>query len=107
VTRKIRPYSDEEGSVVSNMEGKLKGIQRFPPIGNVSLVDWKSMGFKEALKPETQKYINRICQPTVVNICTDFDKIYTDGATSESIRRDLFRIACHLNCSFKRITRRY
>ena len=50
------------------------------------------MGLKYDLKEETQKYINRICQPTVVvvNICKDFEKVYTDGATADSLRHDLW-----------------
>ncbi|KAL7427247.1 hypothetical protein ACHAXM_000762 [Skeletonema potamos] len=81
VTRKIKPYSAEEDYVVSQMAG---------PIPNICLVDWRRMGTKADLKEETQKYINRICQPTVVNICNDFEKVYTDGATSDSVRQDLW-----------------
>ena len=42
------------------------------------------------LSEKIQKYINRICQPTVVNICNDFEKVYTDGATAQSLRQDLW-----------------
>jgi hypothetical protein len=91
VTKKIMPCSDEEDLAIGQMEGKLKGIpQRCQPIHNLCLVDWKRIGYKRDLKKETQTYLNRICQPTVANICSNSDKVYTCGATSESIRRDLF-----------------
>jgi len=87
VTRKVKPYSAEEDYIVSQM---LPIDNIAGPIPHLCLVDWKRMGFKDYLKEETQKYINRICQPTVVNICNDFEKVYTDGATSDSVRQDLW-----------------
>ena len=83
VTRKIKPYSDEEAFVNTQM-------RYFKGIPHLCLVDWKRIGYKRDLKDETQKYINRICQPTVVNICNDFEKVYTDGATAQSLRQDLW-----------------
>lgn len=91
VTKKIMPCSEEENLAIGQMKGKLKGIpQRCQPVHNLCLVDWKRIGYKQDLKQETQTYLNRICQPTVVNICADSEKVYKDGATSDSIRRDLF-----------------
>lgn len=91
VTRKILPFSDADDSVASQMKGKLKFLGKFHPMSNICLVDWKRVGFKKDLKFDTQNYINRICQPTVANICTNSKKLYAYGATSESIRQDLFR----------------
>jgi hypothetical protein len=85
VTRKIRPYSVEENEVkwaATTLD--------YAYLSNFCLVDWKRIGYKQDLKQETQTYLNRICQPTVVNICADSEKVYKNGATSDSIRRDLF-----------------
>ena len=84
VTRKIRPYSVEEEEVSSAT------TLDYDLLSNFCLVDWKRIGYKQDLKQETRNYLNRICQPTVVNICDKPEKVYKDGATSESIRRDLF-----------------
>ena len=87
VTRKIKPHSDEERQVQKQI---LPNHSYEGTLPNVCLVDWKRIGLKCDLKEETQKYINRICQPTVVNICNDFEKVYTDGATAASLRQDLW-----------------
>ncbi|KAL7495143.1 hypothetical protein ACHAWT_006204 [Skeletonema menzelii] len=86
VTRKIKPYSEEEAYV----QKEMLPFDRHEPLPSLCLVDWKRIGFKDDLKEETQKYINRICQPTVVNICNDFKRVYTDGATAASLRQDLW-----------------
>ena len=86
VTRKIKPYSAEEEYVHSQMSMPNNRLS----MPNIYLVDWKRIGFKNDLEARTQKYMNCICQPTVANICNDFKRVYTDGATAETIRQDLW-----------------
>lgn len=87
VTRKIKPYSEEEAYVQKEM---LPCDSHDEPLPSLCLVDWKRIGYKDDLKKETNHYINRICQRTVVNICNDFEQVYTDGATATSLRQDLW-----------------
>ena len=90
VTRKIKPYSQEEADVQKEMLLSGNYDEYDHPIPNLCLVDWRRIGYKGDLKEETQRYINRICQPTVVNICNDFKKVYFDCATAASLRQDLW-----------------
>ena len=88
VTKKVIPWSGEERELADKRCSEFSN--HYWDIHNVCRVSWRRMGYKKSLKEETQQYINHVCQPTLQRICDDFDKKYEGGATSESIRRDLW-----------------
>lgn len=88
ITKKVVPWSAEERAIAENRMSEFSNHHW--DIHNVCRVSWRRMGYKKTLKEETQNYMNHVCQPTLQRICDDFKKVYTGGATSESIRRDLW-----------------
>lgn len=88
ITKKIVPWSAEEQDLAENSMGEFSNHHW--SIHNVCRVSWRRMGHKKALKEATQKYINHVCQPTLQRICDGLERVYAGGATSDSIRRDLW-----------------
>ena len=88
IKEKIKPWSNLDRQL-SHLIAEDK--DRY--VSNNCLVDWKWMGKKSDLKPETQQYIKAICQSTVTRICEKRKEPYKSGATWETIRRDLWRNA--------------
>jgi len=88
ITKKVVPWSAEERDIADNRMAEFSNHHW--DIHNVCRVSWRRMGYKKALKEATQNYINHVCQPTLQRICDDIEKVYSGGATSESIRRDLW-----------------
>jgi hypothetical protein len=91
ITKKVLPWSQEERDIADNKLGKFSRSRW--PIHTVCRVSWKKMGYKKSLKKSTWQYINSICQPAFVQICNKPEKEFSCGATSESIRRDLWNNA--------------
>ena len=91
ITKKVLPWSKEERDIADNKLGKFSRSRW--PIHTVCRVRWKKMGYKKSLKKSTWKYINSICQPTFVQISNKPEKEFSCGATSESIRCDLWNNA--------------
>ena len=88
ITKKVVPWSAEERDIADNRMGEFSN--HYWDIHNVCRVSWRRMGYKKDLNKATQSYINHVCQPTLVRVCEDFDKVYTGGATSRSIRENLW-----------------
>ena len=97
IKKKVPPESSEEQRIASN----LIKTSSCPPkyLYNFCLVDWKRMGMKNNLSSGTQKYLNATCQSTFACICNEPGKRFSNGATSESIRQDLWENANISICS--------
>lgn len=81
VTKKVMPGSDEEKQL------KREDLREFPHYQNTHTfcrVDWKWIGIKGDLRQNTQNFLNKICQPTLVWICKDNSKQYADETTAAS-----------------------
>mmetsp|Transcript_32975 Transcript_32975/g.69182 ORF Transcript_32975/g.69182 Transcript_32975/m.69182 type:complete len:407 (+) Transcript_32975:702-1922(+) len=97
ITKKVVPWSAEERDIADHKMGEFS--KHYWDIHNICRVSWRRMGYKNTLKDETQKYINHVCQPTLQRICDNFGKVFAGGATSESIRSDLWDNATVPICS--------
>ncbi len=83
ITKKVVPWSEEEWDIENNKMGEFTRNRH--PIHTVCKIDWKLMGFKDDLEDSTKRYMNRICQPTLQQICKP-EKVFN----SERIRYDLW-----------------
>lgn len=80
VTKVVKPFSEEEKQIATERLRELPITQSF------CLVSWEKLGMKESLLPNSQSYINKICQPTLAKILQPGKKWEKYSA----IRRDLW-----------------
>ena len=88
ITKKVIPWSEEERDIAEDKLGGFSGSRW--PISTVCRVSWRRMGYKKTLEKTTRDYMNHVCQPSFQQICDDPEKVFAGGATSESVRRDLW-----------------
>ena len=91
ITKKVLPWSEEERHIA---DIKMADFSRNRwPIHNVCTVSWEKMGYINELKESTKKYLSKVVQPTLQQICENTGKLFDGGGTSDSIRRDLWKNA--------------
>jgi len=91
ITKKVLPWSEEERHIA---DIKMADFSRNRwPIHNVCRVSWEKMGYLNELNEPTKKYLSKVVQPTLQQICENTGKLFDGGGTSDSIRRDLWKHA--------------
>ena len=96
VKKKVAPGSIEEKTVAARVSKTSSCKQKW--LNNFYMVDWQRMGIKSNLSASTRSYLVSICQPTVQCICSKPGRS-SSGATSESVKRDLWKNANISICS--------
>ena len=101
ITKKVLPWSEEERRIADTITGaynlctvsseKMGYINELKH--NFCTVSWEKMGYINELKESTKKYLSKVVQPTLQQICENAEKRFDGGGTSDSIRRDLWKHA--------------
>jgi hypothetical protein len=101
ITKKVLPWSEEERRIADTITGaynlctvsseKMGYINELKH--NFCTVSWEKMGYINELKESTKKYLSKVVQPTLQQICENVEKRFDGGGTSDSIRRDLWKCA--------------
>jgi hypothetical protein len=91
ITKKVLPWSEEERHIADINMGAF--TRNRWPVHNFCRVSWEKMGYLNELNEPTKKYLSKVVQPTLQQICENAEKRFDGGGTSDSIRRDLWKHA--------------